>query len=127
MKNLIKTVLTASMLFVGASLQSMQREELIVTTKAEQADGKIVQAETRDGQILLTRFNPDGTLDETFGVSGMVTLAIGNDPIVNSIRVLPDGKILIQGTSDGRPFKAQFITTGMLDTTYETFGIEMAE
>jgi hypothetical protein len=127
MKNLIKTVLTTSMLFVGASLQSMQREEPIVTTKAEQADRKIVQAENRDGQILLSRFNPDGTLDETFGVSGMVTLAIGNDPIVKAIRVQPDGKILIQGTVDGRPFKAQFIASGMLDTTYETFGIEMAE
>ncbi|HYV92825.1 MAG TPA: T9SS type A sorting domain-containing protein [Chitinophagales bacterium] len=70
-----------------------------------QPDGKIIQAGTSDSNsgvrgFAVVRFNPDGSLDNSFGNGGKVINPIGNPyPFVSCAAVQADGKILIGGTS----------------------------
>lgn len=70
---------------------------------AVQPDGKIV-AVGRSGNVFasefgIARFNPDGELDPTFGVDGVLVLDIGSgDSWATDVAIQPDGKIVIVGT-----------------------------
>jgi uncharacterized delta-60 repeat protein len=69
-----------------------------------QSDGKILTA----GGFLfghmdcsLIRYNPDGALDDSFGVNGIVISGIGNQTnYINSIAVQDSGKIVAVGYSN---------------------------
>ena len=68
---------------------------------AQQADGKIIAAgRTYTGgrvtyDVLVTRWNTDGTPDITFGSGGAVIYDLnGNSDTANSVLVQPDGKIV---------------------------------
>ena len=74
-----------------------------------QADNKIVTAGSRlsdgDSAVLLTRRNPDGTIDPTFGDGGKVLTEIvsggsGNGDRAFDLLIQPDQKILIVGGHD---------------------------
>lgn len=76
-------------------------------TVAIQPDGKIVAAgvskyiTSDDMDITVVRYNPDGTLDNSFSVDGIVITSLGeyrDEP--NAIAIQPDGKILIAGQSN---------------------------
>ena len=78
-------------------------------------------------EFCIARFNPNGTLDTTFGDSGKVRQAIGSgDDWGQSLVILPDGKILLGGhCHNGSNFDfciARFNPNGTLDTTFGTFG-----
>lgn len=49
--------------------------------------------------ILIARFSVDGTLDNTFGANGIVTVTIGYKSVGNKIQLQPDGKIVVGGSS----------------------------
>ena len=93
---------------------------------AVQTDGKIVVGgQSGDGNdFVLTRYNPDGSLDTTFGTGGVVITATG---YVRALAVQPDGKIVAAGTEGccgGAKFAlARYNTNGTLDTTFGTSGI----
>ncbi|QDS92976.1 Cadherin domain protein [Roseimaritima multifibrata] len=98
-----------------------------------QADGRLVfagQSETgSDGDFLVSRINPDGTPDLTFGIAGEVTLDIfgGEDRVVDMI-IRPDGKIVLFGdATDGslsnRFAVVQLNVDGSLDGTFGGGGI----
>ena len=94
-----------------------------------QADGKIVVAGyARVGandDFALARYNPNGTLDTSFGSAGTVTtfLSSGEDH-ANALGIQADGKIVVAGwASNGANYVfalARYLTDGKLDTT--TFG-----
>lgn len=67
-----------------------------------QGDGRIllaVQVGDRSGVI---RLNPDGTLDESFGVAGQVVTALGQGTSgVGGLALIPDGKAVVVGSSNG--------------------------
>ena len=44
----------------------------------------------------IARLNADGTLDESFNANS--TIVIGENPVIHSMEVLPDGKILLGGS-----------------------------
>ncbi|MDQ6766152.1 MAG: dockerin type I domain-containing protein [Verrucomicrobiota bacterium] len=102
---------------------------------AVQPDGKIVaigstRASTGSNKYALARYNPDGTLDNTFGTGGKVTTVIANVlENANAILLLPDGKILIGGsiaqptTTDSSWALLRYNTNGSLDTTFGTGGL----
>ncbi len=67
---------------------------------AVQPDGKILVAGTENnigygGGSRIIRFNPNGTLDSTFGTNGIITFP----GIANGIAIQPDGKIVVAGTT----------------------------
>jgi len=99
-------------------------------------DGKIIAAGTtrrRDSwtQILLTRLNPDGTLDRSFGKDGQAITSLsgprtGNQTIalVKKVLVQGDGKILVAGALGGQWAVFRFTSDGSLDRSFDHDGIQ---
>jgi uncharacterized delta-60 repeat protein len=67
------------------------------------------------------RFNPDGSLDTTFGNGGFATTrSINSGPGILSVMALQaDGKILVTGAG----LIGRYTSTGQLDTSFGTSGI----
>jgi uncharacterized delta-60 repeat protein len=100
---------------------------------ALQTEGKIIVAgmttnASTGKDFACLRYNSNGTLDSTFGTSGIVTndVQTGSDDVVYSIAIQADGKIILAGYSDdGSNKNAALIrlnTNGTLDTSFGTSG-----
>jgi len=101
-----------------------------------QPDGKVVVAGSSDGSLALTRFNPDGSQDQTFGDFGLVVVPVlyDNDgtpaPAFAEVRGLAmdaDGRIVAAGYAIGFESKvvvARFNPDGTLDATFGGGGFE---
>lgn len=110
----------------------------LAKTMAVQADGKIVVAgsTTSDAlggtsNIVVERFNTDGSLDLTFGTGnsdgspdGTVTLDLGDSSdVAVAVKLQADGKIVLAGTSKPSQGTSNIIlvrltTAGVLDDTF---------
>jgi uncharacterized delta-60 repeat protein len=102
---------------------------------AIQSDGKIVAAgstltTTLDSFVMfaMARYNPDGSLDSTFGSGGKVTTQVvsgdGEDDEIFALAIQPDGRILAAGRANfAQDFGlARYQTNGALDTAFGTNG-----
>ncbi len=98
---------------------------------AVQSDGKIVVAGTTgstlllpaDSDVAIVRYNVDGSLDASFGDGGRVTTDFGSfDELVGDLAILPDGKILVAGASDGDFALLRYNPTGSLDASFGASG-----
>jgi uncharacterized delta-60 repeat protein len=85
-------------------------------------------------EIALARYNPDGSLDTTFGGTGTVVTSIPNTslyPATNAVAVQPDGKIVVAGLTNGPgpypAFLARYNVNGSLDTTFGTNGLAVSQ
>ena len=97
-----------------------------------QADGKILAAGYCDNGInydfALIRYNSDGSLDTTFGSTGIVSTVIGtNYEAAQSVTVQSDGKILVAGYSKNTAGNDDFAlvrynNNGSLDNTFSGDG-----
>lgn len=97
-----------------------------------QADGKIVVAgglyNGTDEDILVVRYNADGSLDTSFDTDGIVTTVIGiDDEFANDLAIQADGKIVIAGytvTAGNYDFACvRYNANGSLDASFDTDGI----
>jgi uncharacterized delta-60 repeat protein len=101
---------------------------------AVQLDGKIIVAGNNLGTppvsfstIELARYNPDGSLDTSFGTGGKAT-SIGG-PLTHPVLVESDGKILVAGTgeptmtfpNDTSFFFRRFNPNGSVDTSFAPY------
>lgn len=96
-----------------------------VTALRVQANGKIVAgggaAGTGTGRFALARFNEDGTLDRSFGLSGKVTTAFPRGTAwAWALAIQQTGKILVGGSSrgNGRIALARYDRRGRLDRSF---------
>jgi|GEM_PF-6022038 len=101
---------------------------------ALQSDGKVVAAgkrgiqfnptEQRKGNVALARYNPDGSLDTTFGNGGKVVNDFGQGLESYAVDVLiqPDGRIIVAGESAYAFLVARYDSNGTLDTTFGNGG-----
>jgi len=97
---------------------------------AMQSDGKIVVAgnDYGDGRsassdVLLVRYNSNGSLDGSFDGDGIALLDVGAQDEATSMALRNDGKILVAGNRtfsvDQRQFfVARFNTTGVVDPSF---------
>ncbi len=87
---------------VGTVLTDFGSSTDLANGLALQPDGKIVVAGTilHTFEIELARYNVDGSLDHSFGDGGRVVTSFspGND-LAYAVRVAPDGKIIVGGSS----------------------------
>jgi uncharacterized delta-60 repeat protein len=98
-----------------------------------QPDGKIVVAGFDDStagpnEFLLARYDPDGTLDPTFGAGGIVTTLVGDgNSEALGVALQPDGKIVAGGdaidSNVNRSALVRYLPDGSLDTSFGTDGI----
>ncbi|MFN8597909.1 MAG: hypothetical protein U0559_17215 [Anaerolineae bacterium] len=97
---------------------------------AVQPDGKLLvagvtfanESNYASHDFALVRYNPNGSLDTSFGSGGKVTTDFGAYEIAFAIVVQPDGKIVVGGASiPGALAFARYKPDGSLDAT---FGVE---
>lgn len=100
---------------------------------AVQTDGKIIAAgfsfganNVRNKDFALARYDANGVLDTSFGVSGraITSISSGHD-VIHALAVQPDGKIIVGGTAFSGGANgtddfalARYNTNGGLDTTF---------
>jgi uncharacterized delta-60 repeat protein len=96
---------------------------------AIQSNGRIVVVGTSDNgsgasELAVARLNGDGSLDNTFGGNGMVTISFTapGDDVGSGIAVQSDGKIVVVGTTDDMSATwfavARFNGNGSLDLSF---------
>ncbi|PYE53229.1 delta-60 repeat domain-containing protein, partial [Deinococcus yavapaiensis] len=101
-----------------------------ISALALQPDGKLVAAgRTSNGSeydFALIRYTPSGTLDSTFGSSGVVTTDLGGTDTASALALQPDGKLVAVGqTYNGVSWNfalARYATSGTLDSTFGSSG-----
>ncbi|MBE0571883.1 MAG: T9SS type A sorting domain-containing protein [Ignavibacteriaceae bacterium] len=72
---------------------------------------------------VLARYNPDGTLDNTFGTNGkVVQYWAGSYDYLNSIALLPGGKFLVAGKAQDTTVVARYNNDGTLDNSFGSSG-----
>jgi uncharacterized delta-60 repeat protein len=83
---------------------------------------KIVVVDNGGNGITLARYNPNGTLDTTFGTNGVVTTPFNG--VALSVAIQPDGKIVVGGSASNSADFAlvRYNPNGSLDTTFGTGG-----
>ena len=108
------------------------------TALALQPDGKLVVAGesgiSQSQNTILARYHPDGSLDESFGVGGKVSVNLGGvgnipnlQPSVSALLLQADGKLVVTGSWFNRVtpsnlFVARFQPDGNLDPTFGQAG-----
>ena len=121
----------------GKVLTDFDHSTDIANAVAIQADGKLVVVGTTyqdndfsDEDFAVARYNPDGTLDKTFGVGGKVQTDFpGLAAVASSVVVQPDGKIVVAGgafplfTFLGDFKVVRYNPNGSLDTSFGDGGI----
>ncbi len=104
----------------------------VANAVAIESDGKIVAAGlTNNGSnydFALARYSAGGSLDATFGTSGIVTTPIGsNGDVAKAVAIQDNSKIVAAGyTYNGSNYDfalARYNAGGSLDTTFGTGGI----
>jgi uncharacterized delta-60 repeat protein len=128
----------------GKAITDFPLNEETITDMAIQPDGKIVAVgrmnariiinEAQDFNFLLARYNPDGSLDTSFGTGGIVSTDFtGNgDDFARAVVLQPDGRVVVAGQTGGRfsiiPSAdtsfgvARYNPNGTLDTSFGTGG-----
>jgi uncharacterized delta-60 repeat protein len=121
----------------GTVMTDINRSTDIAEAVAIQADGKLVVVGTTyknndfSGEdFVVTRYNTDGTLDNTFGNRGKVRTDFpGLAAVPSSVVIQPDGKIVVAGgafplfTFAGDFKVVRYNPNGSLDTSFGDGGI----
>jgi len=74
--------------------------KIVVVGKSIGSEGEDKTLGSSSMDIAVIRINPDGKLDQSFGVGGHVTTALGvNYDVAHSAALQPDGKLIVAGYS----------------------------
>ena len=96
---------------------------------ALQPDGRIVAAGGTRGGVALARYNPNGSLDPTFGDGGKVVTDLQSHvQWAMAMVIQPDGKLVVSGSTRQLGSYADFLvarytTSGALDQSFGSGGI----
>ena len=98
-------------------------------------DGKVLLAgysrsttENFDYDIALARYNPDGSLDQTFGNDGLVKTDFNEIESASAVAIQPDGKIVVAGSISRSNGSSDFAVVryhddGTLDSSFGEDGL----
>jgi uncharacterized delta-60 repeat protein len=103
-----------------AASDSSDRAAAVVS----QPDGKVVVAGTSSiGGFAIARYNPNGTLDTTFGNGGKaVTTVTSRFDVASAVVLQPDGKLVAAGTAGDDFALVRYNGNGTLDANFGTGG-----
>lgn len=92
---------------------------------AIQTDGRIVvcgSSGTTGSAVnsVLARFDPDGSIDTSFGTDGKIVLNVGTvEDRSTAVAIQSDGRIVISGYSGSSSYVARFLTSGAPDPSFQ--------
>jgi uncharacterized delta-60 repeat protein len=97
-------------------------------------DGKVVAVGvvfhgSAEADVALARYNPDGSLDDTFGTGGVVSSEFGGEEDGHAVAVQADGKLVVAGLhyhggSGSDSFLTRYNADGTLDTGFGVNGLQ---
>ena len=114
--------------FSGAGTSSIESVAIL-------PDGKIIATgwygayTTTNIDIVLLQYKPDGSIDSSFGVNGIVVTDIAKDDYVYDMVMQPDGKIIVAGNrvknenDNQTSFVVRYMPDGSLDNSFGKKGI----
>ncbi len=112
----------------GKAFSNVGNEDNYIDHIMLQADGKIVAIGTTysllNADFVLLRYNNNGTLDSSFGVSGKVITQVGlSDDYAYKAALQSDGKIVVVGTSMDSTYVSAFAVVrynadGVVDSSF---------
>lgn len=130
----------------GAAFTSIGPGDAGANALALDSHGRVVVAGFASNgtnyDIVVVRYNPDGSLDSSFNGSGKTTTQVSaGDDVAKAVVIQPDGKIIVAGSiqpdaSNGSvvalPIRGNFVvvrynSNGSLDTTYGSGGIKIVD
>jgi uncharacterized delta-60 repeat protein len=100
-------------------------------TLAIQSDGKIIAAgscQNATKDMVLVRYDANGTVDTTFGDNGVVITPNAGDDLIKKVKIQADGKIVAVGqiasppTNYGDFILTRYESNGSLDNSFGTGG-----
>ncbi|MCX6185471.1 MAG: T9SS type A sorting domain-containing protein [Bacteroidetes bacterium] len=94
-----------------------------------QTDGKILVSGYRcilndcsNIEFVVVRYNTNGTLDSSFGNTGIVTISVGGNSMSTSMSIQTDGKILVAGYIWDNIAVLRYKKNGYIDSTFDNDG-----
>jgi uncharacterized delta-60 repeat protein len=105
------------------------------TGTATEADGKIVvvandySSDFSTSQLAVARYNPNGSLDPSFGSGGYVLTLVGSSDVGGAVAIRSDGEIIVAaaevdpGTSLENILVVEYRPDGTLDGTFGSGGV----
>ena len=103
------------------------RDIIALTDTTMLVCGTFVPSGTNHTAGLLMKVLEDGSIDTTFGNSGIVTMQYGNNTYAYDMELQPDGKIVVAGicylsSGNSEMFAARFDSTGNVDSGFGNSG-----
>jgi len=107
----------------------------VVKAMVRQRDGKIVVAGNTQNypvsdDFALARYNPNGTLDTSFGAGGKVVTKFSGNSAATALVLQNDGKLVAAGETSTDSFDfalARYNTNGTLDTSFDHDGMVVTD
>ncbi|MBL7939930.1 MAG: T9SS type A sorting domain-containing protein [Flavobacteriales bacterium] len=119
-------VLDASWGTAGTTIGNYELNSVLGSI-AVQTDGKVLAAgryyNPIIGGLAVVRYDPDGSLDDTFSGDGIELRAVIGLQDICGIAVQPDGKILVCGTVSDNFYLTRINTDGSTDPNFGTDGV----
>ena len=120
----------------GKVVMSFSADIDAIDALALQTDGKIIAAgrqlvlSPQSGSFVIVRFNPNGSVDTSFGLNGVVRSDFGYQfASPYAIALQPDGKFIVAGSGtrflgafDSQAIIARYLADGTLDKTFHHDG-----
>ncbi|MFT3981560.1 MAG: hypothetical protein QM687_13890 [Ferruginibacter sp.] len=111
----------------GSNGLAQKADYLQINSLAVQADDKIVGVLNDNSRVLLKRFTASGKIDSSFNGTGIASIAeAGKTIYISKVRLQPDGKILLAGSSFSAEktsfFIARLSTDGTPDISFHSTG-----
>lgn len=87
-----------------------------------QDDGKVVAVGYMDNDLIIARFNTNGSLDTGFGTSGYTTVDIDGADRASAVEILADGSFIVFGYTSDDFVVLKFTPSGILDSGFGSGG-----
>lgn len=88
-----------------------------------QSTEKIVVAGYSEGQCLIARLNTDGSIDTTFGSSGITLNKFGTHNVLFDIAIDSSDRVNVIGICDNTAILSRYTSSGILDSTFGNSGL----
>ena len=90
-------------------------------------DGRFVVAGNNASDMVVARFTSDGEVDPSFGIGGRVVLDGNGGDLAGPVRVTPDGRVVVVGSSGGQLLVARRLRDGQPDVSFGVGGMVLDE
>ena len=107
-------------------------EKVLVQSDAKILVTGMLNLNIPNGSFAALRYNPNGTIDSTYGTNGL-SFQDGYNDVATTAILQPDGKLIIGGLSGNRPVSPsefmlkRYNTDGSVDTTFGNAGILLSD